>query len=161
MQNSLIPVVNQVPTKTEIASTVKSYFDDKTKTTIEKYLTLKVLENLCKEALKIFTRIDVVESALTMSEGDMKFNFKGADIQLTKEPIRKTVTKYIFSDVLGDMRKINEIEISKLKIKMDALKKEIKDNEIHEINSDIATKDTDLIGGEEVIEYGIKITLPK
>ena len=158
---NLIPVVNQVPTKTEIATTVKSYFDNTYKTTIEKYLTLKVLENLCKEALKIFDRKEVVESALTLSQGDMKFKLNGAEVQMTKEPISKTVTKYIFSDVLEDMRKINEIEISKLKIKMDALKKEIKDNEIHEINSDIATKDTDLIGGEEVIEYGIKITLPK
>ena len=158
---NLIPVVSQVPTKTEIATTVKSYFEDTSKPLIEKYLTLKVLENVCKEALKIFDRKNVVESALTFSEGSMKFNFKGAEIQLTKEPISKTVTKYIFSDVLEDMRKINEIEISKLKIEMDALKKEIKDNEIHEINSDLATKDTDLIGGEEVIEYGIKISLPK
>ena len=158
---NLIPIVNQVPTKTEIATTVKNYFEDTTKSTIEKYLTLKVLENLCKEALKVFTRIDVVESALVMSEGDMKFNFNGAEIQLTKEPISKTVTKYIFSDVLEDMRKINEIEISKLKIKMDALKKEIKDHEVHEINSDIATKDSDFADVEETIEYGIKITLPK
>jgi len=158
---NLIPVVNQVPTKTEIATTVKSYFEDTSKPLIEKYLTLKVLENLCKEALKIFTRIDVVESALTMSEGDMKFNFKGADIQLTKEPISKTVTKYIFSDELEFMRKQNEERISKLNIELKALKKEIKDLEVHEINSDLALKDTDLIGGEEVIEYGIKITLPK
>jgi len=158
---NLIPVVNQVPTKTEIATTVKSYFEDTSKPLIEKYLTLKVLENLCKEALKIFTRIDVVESALTMSEGDMKFNFKGADIQLTKEPISKTVTKYIFSDKLEELRKKNDIRIGEFDLKSKALKKEIKDREVHEINMEIATKDSDLIGGEEVIEYGIKITLPK
>ena len=46
---NLIPVVNQVPTKSEIATTIKSYFEDTTKSTIEKYLTLKVLENVCKE----------------------------------------------------------------------------------------------------------------
>ena len=158
---NLIPVVNQVPTKTEIATTVKSYFEDKTKTTIEKYLTLKVLENVCKEGLKTFDRKYVVESALTMSEGDMKFDFNGAEIQLTKEPISKTVTKYIFSDKLEELRKKNDIRIGEFDLKSKALKKEIKDREVHEINMEIATKDTDLIGGEEVIEYGIKITLPK
>ena len=158
---NLIPVVNQVPTKTEIATTVKSYFEDSTKTTIEKYLTLKVLENVCKEGLKIFDRKDVIDSALTLSEGDTKFVYRGASIQLTKEPISKTAAKYLFTEKCEELRKKNEIKISELDIKIKALKKEIKDREIHEINSDLATKDSDLIGGEEVIEYGIKITLPK
>ena len=158
---NLIPVVSQVPTKTEIATTVKSYFEDTSKPLIEKYLTLKVLENVCKEALKIFDRKNVVESALTFSEGDMKFNFKGADIQVTKEPIRKTVEKYLFSDELCELIYENGNEISLLKNKISLLEKEIKDRKIHEINMEIATKDTDLIGGDEVIEYGIKITLSK
>jgi len=158
---NLIPKFKIVPTKSEMQTVIQNYLESPEKSLIEKYIVIKTLETFCKTALKIFDRQKVIESALTLSEGDMKFDLNNAKVQITKEKISDTVKKYQFSEGLEAKRIKYEIKIGEYKIKSDALKKEIKDLEIHEINSNIAIDISETLKGEpEPLRQGIKITLP-
>ena len=158
----LIPVIPVVPSKSEITTAINKFYADDSKTLIEKYITLKALEQVCKIAFTIPNRKKLIESALEYSKGTMTFDCNAATVQITKERISTTMKKYAYSDKLEELRKKNEREISELEIKIKALKTEIKENEIHEINNSIAQEITEMLTGEaSETEYGIKVTLPK
>jgi len=162
MNNKLIPNFKVVPTKKEIATTVKDFFADPGKPLIEKFVLIKTIETVCKEALKVFDRGAVIDSALVQSEGAMKFDFMNCNISVIEENIKETLKKYQFSEELETLREKNTIKIGELKIKSDALKKAIRDREVHEINMNIATEISEALTGEpETPKRTIRITLPK
>ena len=162
MTNKLIPNFKVVPTKKEISTAVNDFFEDPDKPLIEKFVLIKTIENVCKQALKVFDRAKVIDSALEQSEGATNFNFMNCNVVIIKENIKETIQNYQFSEELEALRNKNTIKVGELKTKSDALKKAIRDREVHEINSGIATEITETLTGEpEAPKQTLKVILPK
>jgi hypothetical protein len=158
----LIPQFVEVPTKTEMIKAVKTFIADGTKTLISKYIVFKAMENLVKEGLKLCNRKEVISSFLEVAGGSESLDVLGAKVQVTKERVTTTIKKYQFSEKLEELEKKNNIKIDELKIKIKALEIEVKERQVHEINSEIAVDISEALTGEsEEPEYGIKVTIPK
>lgn len=162
MEKLLIPTISEVPSKSEIANAIKLYYEDETKSLIEKYVTMKALEGVIKSGIATPDKKEIIKSFLEYSQGAIKYNVNGAEVQIINESLTKKLNKYAYSDNLETMRQKNEMEIDKLKNKIKALQEKIKQAEVIEVNHGIAREITDMLTGENSEpDYTIKITLPK